>query len=170
MTTFRVIPAESPVAVDTDTNLHPVHSTSKALGGTIVVELDDQGALDLGSPYSARLRVPVESLRSGNSLQDREMHRRLDIKRYPDITVEVTELSAAPDNGHYHAKARISVRGQTQDVEGDVTISVDADRLVVEGASLLDMRTFGIDPPRLLMLKVQPEVSVRARIVAQRES
>ena len=149
--------------------MHPVHAVSTALSGSLVVELDEQGRPDLEAPYSARLRVAVVTLRSGNSLQDREMYRRLDEKRYPHITVDVIEVTPSPSTGHYHAKARINVRGDSQEVEGDVTISVDGGRLVVEGEKAIDMRAFGVQPPRLLMVKVEPEVLVRVRVTAQRQ-
>jgi hypothetical protein len=34
---------------------------------------------------------------------------------------------------------------------------------------VFDMRDFQLDPPRLLMLKVHPQVRVRGRLVAVRE-
>ena len=37
------------------------------------------------------------------------------------------------------------------------------------GESTFDIRDFGMEPPRILMLKVQPEVGVRVEIVAERE-
>ena len=38
------------------------------------------------------------------------------------------------------------------------------------GESQFDIREFGMEPPRMLMLKVQPEVGIRVEIVAVRES
>lgn len=34
----------------------------------------------------------------------------------------------------------------------------------------LDMRDFNLKPPKILMLEVSPEVTIRAKIVAVRES
>src|ERR1700686_3160243 len=138
MPTFRVLPEESPVSIDAQSSMHPVVAQSRALTGTIDVELDENGQPVLDAPYAARLRVPADSIRSGHGLQDREMHRRLDTKRYPDITVDLTDVSASEANRSYHAKARIAVRGQSQEVEGDVTLTVDGDRLVVEGGEAID--------------------------------
>ena len=36
--------------------------------------------------------------------------------------------------------------------------------------AVFDIRDFGMEPPRILMLKVQPEVTVRVEIVAEKES
>jgi hypothetical protein len=41
--------------------------------------------------------------------------------------------------------------------------------LRLEGRSTFDIRDFGMDPPRILMLRVHPEVAVRVEIVAERE-
>ena len=38
------------------------------------------------------------------------------------------------------------------------------------GQSSFDIRDFGMEPPRILMLRVQPEVTVRVEIVAEKES
>lgn len=169
MPTYAVIPTDSPVMLESESNLHPVHIESRQLTGTVEVALDAAGKPDLSTPVQAHLRIPVDSLRSGNGLQDREMQRRLDTRRNPEITVEVTDVTALDADGRYHATARIAVRGQSELVDGDVAVSIDGDRLVVEGEQTIDMRSFGVQPPRLLVLKVQPEVLVHVRITAQRQ-
>jgi hypothetical protein len=170
MPTFHVVPAESPVLIDARSSVHPVRAQSRELSGTVTVELDPAGRPELAAPYAAHLRLPVESIHSGHSLQDREMYRRLDTRRHPDITVELTEAVAVDGDRRYRARARIGVRGQVQLVEGEVTVATEGDRLLVEGEKTIDMRIFGMEPPRLLMLKVEPEFLVRVRITAQRGS
>lgn len=150
--------------------MHPVQATSNSLSGSVDVELDDQGTPNLDAPYGARLRLPVESIKSGHGLQDREMYRRLDNRKYPDIGVELTGVESSDDHGHYKARAKITVRGQTREVDGEVDVIVDGDRLVVEGERSFDMRDFGMEPPRILMLKVEPDVMVRVRITAERQA
>jgi hypothetical protein len=39
----------------------------------------------------------------------------------------------------------------------------------VEGDSVIDMRNFKLDPPKLLMLQVYPEVKIHGRVVAELE-
>jgi hypothetical protein len=38
---------------------------------------------------------------------------------------------------------------------------------VLEGESTFDVRDFGMEPPKILMLRVHPEVNVRVQIFAQ---
>ena len=46
---------------------------------------------------------------------------------------------------------------------------LDDGTLQLDGSSTFDIRDFGMEPPRILMLKVHPEVTVRVAIVATRE-
>ena len=46
---------------------------------------------------------------------------------------------------------------------------LDPDTLEIEGARSIDMRDFGLPPPSFLMFRMQPEVQVRAKLVAERE-
>jgi hypothetical protein len=82
--------AKSTVRVGLRVNLHPSHIEASALSGTVTCELDDQGKPRLDQPYSAELTLPVEAIKSGNGIQDREMRRRFDAGRYPTINATVT--------------------------------------------------------------------------------
>ncbi|HEX3090853.1 MAG TPA: YceI family protein, partial [Ilumatobacteraceae bacterium] len=65
----------------------------------------------------------------------------------------------------------LTFRGVTRTYEDTMTIeAVDDHGVILAGRSTFDIRDFGMDPPRILMLKVQPEVSVRVEIVAEKES
>lgn len=48
--------------------------------------------------------------------------------------------------------------------------SVGEDTIKLAGASNFDIRDFGMEPPKILMLKVDPEVNVRVELVATKES
>jgi hypothetical protein len=59
----------------------------------------------------------------------------------------------------------------TQTVEGEVTVSrPDNGTLVIEGEQQFDIRDFKVSPPKVLMLKVHPEVKVRIRVEAVEEN
>jgi hypothetical protein len=58
----------------------------------------------------------------------------------------------------------------TKRIEGEVTLqALDDETVQVDGEKTLDVRDFGLQPPKFLLLQVYPEVRVRARIVAVRE-
>jgi hypothetical protein len=47
---------------------------------------------------------------------------------------------------------------------------VDNDTLALVGQSRFDIRDFGMEPPRFLMLKVDPRVDVAVDIIARKEA
>jgi hypothetical protein len=54
-------------------------------------------------------------------------------------------------------------------MEGDVRVTAPDDRsLVVEGEQVFDIRDFNMKPPKVLMFKVEPEVTVRIKVTAER--
>jgi polyisoprenoid-binding protein YceI len=167
---FLVNTAQSTVQVGLRVNLHPSHINANALSGSIECELDEQGKPRLDQPYSAQLSLPVDAIKSGNGIQDREMRRRFDASRYPTITATVTHGEPLGGEGRYRATAQLTLHGQTRDVTGDVQLRVDGTTLTVDGQQVINVKDFGIDPPRLIILKVEPDVDLTVHIVAVRQS
>jgi polyisoprenoid-binding protein YceI len=167
---FHVNTAESTVQVGLRVNLHPSHINANALSGYIECEVDEQGRPRLDRPYTAELTLPVEAIKSGNGIQDREMRRRFDASRYPTITATVTHGEERPGEGRYRAKAQLTMHGQTREIFGNVRLTIDRTTMTVDGQQVINVKEFGIDPPRLLLLKVEPDVDVEVHIVAKRRS
>jgi polyisoprenoid-binding protein YceI len=167
---FRVDTNRSSVKVGLRINLHPSHIDSNALTGVIECEIDDQGRPRLDHPYSAELSLPVDAIKSGNGIQDREMRRRFDAGRYPTITARVTDGEALEGEGRYRAVAQLTMHGQTREISAEIQLRVDGTTMTIDGQQVINVKDFGIDPPRLIILKVEPEVDLRVHIVAERQS
>jgi polyisoprenoid-binding protein YceI len=134
----------------------------------VEAELVD-GQLELRTP--TYVEVETQRLRSGNSLVDGELQRRLDARRFPRIRGELTGLGAGNGPGTTRLTGELTLHGVTRKLDVDVTVrQLDARTLEIEGARAIDMRDFGVSPPSFLMFKMQPEVQVRARLVAEREA
>ena len=144
--------------------MHAIHGRADELSGTIEAEVVD-GRVD--AALTGRLEVPVKQLRSGNPLNDAELQRRVDARRYPTIVGEVRTATPLDDAGRLRIEGDLTFHGVTQPVTGEVRVTADGDRLIVEGEQVFDIRDFGIKPPRILMLRVEPEVTVRIRVVAE---
>ena len=170
MPRFRVNTARSTVKVGLRVNLHPSHIDANALSGFIECEVDEQGKPRLDQPYGAELTLPVEAIKSGNGIQDREMRRRFDVSRYPTITATVTRGEALEGEGRYRAVAQLTMHGQTREITGDVQLGVNGTTMSIDGQQVINVKEFGIDPPRLIILKVEPDVDLQVHIVAERES
>ena len=171
MANYRIVPDQSQVLIDAKSSLHPIRTRSVGLEGFLAVDVLGGGRVDLHSSPSAKLSFPVDKLSSGNALEDRELKRRIDARRFPTIDGELGELREGGELGRYLARGDLTFRGVTNTYEDEVTITaLDDQTLKLEGEHTFDIRDFGMEPPKILMLRVQPDVNVRVEIVARKEA
>ncbi|MGH9011708.1 MAG: YceI family protein [Acidimicrobiia bacterium] len=170
MPQFRIVPERSRVFIEASSSVHPIHGEAAGLEGSINADFDGDG-LDLSSQPEMSIELPVERLKSGNKLEDAEMMRRIDARRYPSIRGVVRDIKPKGDDGRYLITGELSFHGVTQTMDGEVTVSRPDDKtVVIEGEREFDIRDFNVSPPKILMLKVHPEVKVRIRVEAVGES
>jgi polyisoprenoid-binding protein YceI len=168
---YRIIPERSYVWIDARSSIHPIHSKTDGLEGFVELEMTPGGAVDLASKPAGQLSVAVSRLSSGNPMEDREMHRRIDASRYPKIEGVLQQMAPSGDNRSYRVSGDITFRGVGRSYEDKMTISaLDANTVRLAGKSRFDIRDFGMEPPRVLIFRVEPEVDVRVEIVAVKEA
>lgn len=170
MTRFTIAPGRSRVWIEARSNVHPIHSETDGVEGFIELTLNPEGDIDLSSKPTGTLSLAVSRLSSGNRMEDREMQKRIDARRYP--TIEGTLDSVVPDgaNGSYRVSGDVSFRGVSRRHEDLMQIrGLDAHTVQLDGSSHFNITDFGMDPPRVLMLKVEPEVNVRVELIAVSE-
>jgi polyisoprenoid-binding protein YceI len=168
---YVISPERSQVWIDARSNVHPIHSGTSGLEGYVELNLSPEGTVDLSSQPAGRLSLSVDRLSSGNRVEDRELHKRIDSRHYP--TIEGVLQQMEPDGSHssYRVKGDITFRGVSRPHEDVMIIRpLDDQTISLEGSSRFDIREFGMQPPRVLMLKVEPEVDIRVEIFAVRES
>ncbi len=164
MAHFQIDPESSEVWIDGSSSVHPIRASARGLTGW--VELDTEGAGPAAHTRAAgEVRIEVDRLRSGNSLVDRETRRRIDARRYPEIVGTVTSGEQA-GTGRLRLTGVIAFRGEECEVSGEVRVSIEGDTIVIEGSQTFDVRDWGLQPPKLALLRVHPEVEVRIRVVA----
>jgi len=167
---YRIDPARSRVVIDATSSLHPIRSETDGLEGWLELDVDGGGHIAPPAAPRAHLELPVEQLRSGNAMEDRELRRRIDATRFPTISGDLTSLEATGADGRYRVRGDVTFKGVTRPSEDEVTVSLaGADAIRLQGRSVFDIRAFGMEPPRILMLKVAPEVTVSVDIVAAKE-
>jgi hypothetical protein len=161
---FRIVPDRSSVSVDARSSLHPIHSKAVGVEGTVTAAVDG-GAVAVEPAPHARLRLAVEALSAGDPLSDREFRRTVDARRHlldrPQFPHREREAA-----GVFRVEVELEIRGVRRPVAGEATVVLRGDALTVDGEGTLDMRDFGVKPPRLLMLRVHPEVVVRVHLEA----
>jgi polyisoprenoid-binding protein YceI len=170
VTRYRIAPTRSRVWIEARSNVHPIHTEATGLEGWLDLDIGD-GEVNVDQPVLGHLEFPVENLKSGNSFEDRELKRRIDARRYPSIVGDLKSMKQTDEPSRYIVGGDLTFRGTTRSYEDEMTAELHDGRTVtMSGESVFDIRDFGMDPPRILMLKVQPEVTVRVELVAEKES
>ena len=170
MTRYRIVPTRSRVWIEARSNVHPIRTEATGLEGWLDLDIG-AGTINVDQPLSGHLEFPVDNLKSGNALEDRELQRRIDVRRYPAIMGDLKSMKQTDEASRYMVGGDLTFRGTSRSYEDEMTIELRDDRtLEMSGESIFDIRDFGMDPPRILMLKVQPEVTVRVEIIAEKES
>ena len=164
LTTYRIVSDDSDVRIHARSSVHPIEGRATEVRGTLDVDVADSEVTGL---HGGRIEVPVRSLRSGNPLEDSELQRRVDARRFPTIVGEVRNAAMLDGPGRFRVDGDLTFHGVTEAVNDEVHIAIEGDRIVLEGEHVFDVRRFGVTPPRILMLRVHPEVRVDIRLVAE---
>ena len=169
MARFKIVSGRSHITAEARSSLHPIKAESSSVTGYLETELNP-GGIDLKKRPQGRIDVDVESLKTGNRLYDVELERQLDTRKYPRIRGELVEVTELDAGRRYKVRGNLSLRGVTKTVEGEVNLRIlDDGNFEVAGEKVFDIRDFGLTPPRVLMLKVYPEVKVSGRVVAEKQ-
>ena len=168
MARFRLVPEQSELWAEARSSLHPVRVHTTGLTGVVEVDLGGAPPL-LTTPTHVELEA--ERLRSGNRLVDAELQHRIDPRSHPTIRAELGEASPGTGPDTLRLTGTLTFHGVTRTLEVEVTIrQPDPATLVLEGARPIDMRDFGLSPPSFLMVRMDPRVQVRARLLGRREA
>ena len=157
-------PGLSQVWIDGSSSVHPIRATATGVTGWIEVALSGDD-ISSASGLAGEVHVAVDRLASGNALVDRETRRRVDAARHPEIVGTVTAADRIASN-RMAVTGDIAFRGEVRSVAGELVLSLDGERLIVEGTQTFDVREWGLRPPRIGFLRVHPAVQVRVRLVA----
>jgi hypothetical protein len=158
---YRVLDAESKVEITGKSSLHPIHGRLRPghLSGSLTVDSGPDAA-EPGPAPKGYLELPVTALSFGSAMYDRELPRRVDAARYPTVTLRLD--GAEPEGpGAWRLRLSLTVHGVTQSFQETAQVSRGDDgKLTLRGSHRFDVRDFGIEPPRVLGMKVHPEFEV----------
>jgi hypothetical protein len=112
-----------------------------------------------------RLEIPLQTLTSGNTLYDSEIHRRINTRRHPTATIGLLGARRSADGHGYALTGVIQFHDQTREISGSITAEFSRpDVLVVRGEQTLDIRDFGLESPNTLGLKIYPDVMIEMHL------
>jgi polyisoprenoid-binding protein YceI len=165
-----VIPERSAVLLRVGTSLGPVSFGANGLDGFIEAAVDGE-RIDVDSAPAAHLELDVIRLTSGNTIYDTELRRQIDARRFPRAYVDLHRVTALDrDSSTFHVSGEVTLRGVTVPADGVVVAEFPGRRLMtVSGEETLNISDFGIPPPSLFMIKIDPEVKLRLYLEARGE-
>lgn len=167
---FRLVPDRSVVMVEVRSTVGPISFGALGVTGWVEAELAD-GAIRPGTQPAARLEIAVDGLRSGNSVYDAELLRRISARRFPNVTLDLRDCVASGSENRYRLAGELTFHGATRPVDGTVNVEVASERrLVVTGEQVFDIRDFDVPSPTVLMFRIYPDVRVRLHVEADLET
>jgi hypothetical protein len=157
---YIIDPEASRVWIRGTSSVHPIHAEAGGLTGWFAARIE--GGRFVDDDITGHVAIAVDLLASGNPLVDRETRRRINAKRHPLITGDITAVDAV---AHDVADIRgiVAFRGERVEAAGTIGIEAAGERLVLEGAQSLDVRAWGLRPPSLIAIRVHPEIEVAIR-------
>lgn len=158
LTRYRLATAESTVTIVGETSLYPITVYVTPDGWLEAAVANGEFAPDTG--LRGEVEIAVIEFRSGNPLVDRETRRRLDARRYPTIRGALTEVVAISGPAAT-VKGTVTFLGEDVELEGTVSLIDDSEPTVhLAGSGQMDVQWWGLEPPTLLVLKMEPVVTV----------
>lgn len=164
MTRYAVVPERSWIRAEARSSLHPVRMETSGVQGFLEAEISG-GEVRLAP--AAHIDLAVDLLRTNNSILDAELQRRLEARKYPRIEGELREVKAL-GSGRWLLQGELSLHGIRKSMDVEVGLAEREGALELAGEKAIDMRDFGLQPPKLLFLRVEPQVRIRALLVARR--
>jgi len=177
VTRFAFVPDESRLFINASSSIHGISTDADGVEGELDLTVADDGSIDLGSSVTrvtGSLRFEIERLSSGNPLYDIETERRIEAKKYPlvEATLSSLELIGPTDDQdgfRYRVEGTLAFHGVARSLGGEIGFrSIDADTVQIWGEQVIDVRDWKINPPKLGLIKVHPDVRVRLDATAKR--
>ena len=169
MARYRLVPERSKIWAEARSSLHPIKVETTGLEGFVEMTIVD-GHIDTNAPVSGNVELDASLLKTGNGLYDRELASKLEIRKYPRVRGRIISVKALDSGTSYRVQGELSLHGQSSAVQGDVQMRmIDATTVEFQGEQTIDIRNFGLEPPKFLMLKVYPDVKLRGLGIAQPE-
>ncbi len=170
MTRYSIVPDRSQVWIDARSNVHPIHSSTSGLEGYVDLDLGPSGTIDPATAPAGRLSLAVDRLKSGNRMEDRELQKRIDARKFPRIEGQLEQITPNGSNATYRVSGEVRFRGVSRQHQDRMDITAVDDKTIrLAGESSFDIRDFGMQAPKVLLLKVEPQVQVRVEIYAVKD-
>jgi hypothetical protein len=165
---FDVISGHSAVLIEARSTVGPITFGTTSVEGSVEVSMHDGGIYLGGTGPAARLQVDLNTLSSGNALYDAELLQRIDVRRYPKTSVELSGIERLGRSERFRVEGDLTFHGVTRRTSGSVGAQIDQDGLMrVVGEHVFDIRDFDVVAPNVLMLRIYPDVRIELQLEAR---
>lgn len=158
----------SSLTVEARSTLHAIRANVTGLTGYVVAAWNADGSLATLPAAVMHVEFSLDQVRSGNTMQDREMLKMTDAARFPKVAADLRSIEPLGPPNRYKASGEITLVGRARTYGGEFAIANAGDSVTVDGELSVDIRDFGLRPPSLLILKVDPILRIRLRLVARK--
>lgn len=168
MARYRIIPEESAVWIEARSSLHPLSIKAHGLEGWIDLTIDGDGVVDTEDAPAGRLCLAVDRLTCGSRIEDAELRRRIDARHHPTIDGVLGGVEPTDTPHRYEVSGDLTFNGVTRSYKEEMWIEpLEKETIRLDGWARFDLRDFGVRPPRLLFVRVEPHVEVRVELLAE---
>ena len=91
MARYRIVPERSRLEAEARSSLHPIRVETTGLEGHFEADISGD-RIDPATLRDGAVAIDAERLKTGNGLYDRELERRLEMRKYPRIQGGVREI------------------------------------------------------------------------------
>ena len=165
---YEVVTEDSSLLFFALSSVQTAYGKTTDLSGFVDAAWNGDGTIATEPEPHMHVEFKVESLRTGNDLQDREMWKLIDSKRFPKIAGDLRGFSPGSVRGRYMAAGQVTLAGLARAYESEFRLERDGKRVILDGELMIDVRDFGLKPINLLVLSVAPLVRVRMHLVTER--
>lgn len=155
---------DSVLEIHANSSVHPIHGETHEITGRAEGTVED-GRIVLDPVPRGYFEIPVDALKSGHKLQDMEMRRRIEAKKFPTIRYDLVGLAGGPET--FDVTGTLTFHGVTREFTEKVSARVEDGMLFAEGEHTLNLNDYNMKPPKILNLQVYPEVRVVVRVTAK---
>lgn len=154
------------VVVSARSSIHDTRTVWDSLAGSVTTD-----PADLAAGAAADLTVDMTRYDAGDFLRNRKVKKDLEVDKHPiarfrlDVLREVSE--SGPGRFTARAEGTIDWRGRSLPVTATGEGTLDDTTLRATARFELDVRGFGVEPPRFLMFKVEEVVAVEVTLLAR---
>ena len=149
----------SQLSVKARSNVHDTVTVWNKVTGTLTADIETLST----AGASASASVDMTDFDAGDWLKNRKLRKDYDMDAHPRATFELTDLRNVVHHGQAFTAVAAGVLGW-RGKQVNVTIAgkgtLTATTFDATGAFELDIRTLGLQAPKVLMFKVQNEMSV----------